>query len=77
MVTKSFGFVRGKPGVPEREAAMYVAKAVTGKTYREIRNFFGIERSAVSEIVSTVEKRGGQEERFRWEIVTFKDSLVK
>jgi len=56
---------------------MYVAKAVTGKTYREIRNFFGIERSAVSEIVSTVEKRGGQEERFRWEIVTFKDSLVK
>jgi len=42
---------RSKPGKPEKEAAVYVAKAVTGKTNREMGSFFGIKGAAMSEIV--------------------------
>ncbi len=68
---------RGKPGKPESEAAVYVAKPVTGKTNREIGSFLGIKGSAVSEIVRRVERRLGQEEHFPWEMVTLKGNRVK
>ena len=64
---------RGK-GKPEREVAVYVAKAVTGKTNKEIGIIFGIKGSSVSEIVKRVERRLDKDVQLRREIGTLKDS---
>ena len=73
---KEMIFRRGK-GKPEREAAVYVAKAATGKTNGEIGVYFGIKGSAVSEIIKRVERRFDQDVRFRQKIGALKDRLQK
>ncbi len=66
---------RGR-GKPEREMAVYVAKAVTGKTNREIGAFGEIKGSAVSEVIRREERKFEKDEYFRQEILELKDSLV-
>lgn len=68
-------FKRGKDKC-ERQIAIYLSKVLSGRKNIEVGNYFDIKGPAISGILKTVEKRLGQDQRFKGEVEHLKGILI-